>query len=160
LLGKSRGSFLRWISRIIAVEKCFELGIAGLDMTIVGAIDLIADIDGISTVLDFKTSPCGYEKHAVALSDQLTMNRIAEPAIEQTGFCVLIKTKDSQIQWHASTRNKEKLSEILEKAEYVAQEIRADRYYRRPEKWCSWCDYLPVCIENGRKTEEALMQGG
>jgi len=44
------------------------------------------------------------------------------------------------------------------KAQYVAHEIAAGRFYKRPGKWCSWCDYLPVCTGDARKINEALVQ--
>jgi hypothetical protein len=40
----------------------------------------------------------------------------------------------------------EQLTEYLAKTEYVAGEIHNKRFYKRSGKWCSYCDYLPVCV--------------
>jgi len=44
------------IGNIKAVERTFELRITMLDLPLVGIIDLLADVDGKRTVVDFKTS--------------------------------------------------------------------------------------------------------
>jgi serine/threonine protein kinase len=46
----------------------------------------------------------------------------------------------------------------LAKAEYVASEILLGRFYKRPGKWCGYCDYLPVCTGNQKKVTETLLQ--
>jgi putative RecB family exonuclease len=158
LLQKFQQDFMKRISRVAGVEKPFEIRITSLNMAMVGAIDLIAAVDGKNTVLDFKTSGSSYEKHEVALSDQLTAYQLAEPGAEQTGLCVLVKTKDPKVEWHLSSRNGNQITEFLDKAEYVAREITANRFYKRSGMWCSWCDYLPVCVMDKQKTKETLVR--
>lgn len=158
LLEKFQQDFLKRISRVAGVEKRFEIRITSLKMAMVGAIDLVAHIDGKNTVLDFKTSASSYEEHEVAFSDQLTAYQLAEPAAEQTGLCVLVKTKDPKVEWHLSKRTGDQITEFLAKAEYVAREIAAARFYKRSGKWCSWCDHLPVCVKDKRKVEETLVR--
>jgi len=48
-----------------------------------------------------------------------------------------------------ATRSGEDLAEFLAKAEYIDREIADGRFYKRPGKWCSWCDFLPVCLKDG-----------
>jgi hypothetical protein len=71
---------------------------------------------------------------------------------------VRFKTKEPQIEWHLSKREGAQLVEFLAKTEYVAGEIAAARFYKRPGKWCDWCDYLPVCTGEKRKAEETLIR--
>ena len=59
---------------------------------------------------------------------------------------MLVKTKEPKIEWKIATRDGHELLEYLVKAKYVAGEIAAERFYKRPGKWCSWCYYLPVCL--------------
>ena len=40
----------------------------------------------------------------------------------------------------------------------VAHEIAAGRFYKRPGKWCSWCDYLPVCVKDEKRVKETLVR--
>ena len=55
-----------------------------------------------------------------------------------------------------SKRTGDQIPEFLDKAGYVAYEIAAARFHERTGKWCSWCDYLPVCIGDKQKAGESL----
>src|SRR5213593_474691 len=90
---------------------------------------------------------------AAVLSDQLTWYQRAVPDAEQGALCVLVKTKEPQIDWRLAKRS-EQLVEFLAKAEYVAGEIAAGRFYKRPGKRCSLCDYLPVCTGDAEKMRD------
>jgi len=48
--------------------------------------------------------------------------------------------------------------DYLAKAGYVAREIGAARFYKRPGKWCAWCDFLPVCFKDQGKVAETLVR--
>jgi hypothetical protein len=146
------------LAAIRAVEQFFSLRITTLGLPLIGVIDLLADLDGKRTVVDFKTAAASYEEYEVILSDQLTAYQLAEPDAEQAALCVLVKTKEPRIEWHLATRTGEQLIEFLTKAEYVAREIEANRFYRRSGKWCSWCDYLPVCTGDKQQGSETLIQ--
>ena len=146
------------VGKIKATEKTFELRITSLDLPFVGIIDLFAELDGKRTVIDFKTSGSTYQDHEVILSDQLTAYQLAEPAAAQTALCVFVKTKEPQIEWHVSSRTGEQMTEFIDKADLVAHEIAAKHFYKRPGKWCSWCDYLPVCTADKRTADETLIQ--
>lgn len=146
------------ITNVQASEKRFELEISALGVPFVGIIDLVADLDGKPTVVDFKTSASAYEEHEIALSDQLSAYQLGEPEAEDVALCVFIKTKESKIEWHKTQRTADQLLEYVEKAGIVAREIDAGRFYKRPGMWCSWCDYLPVCLQNVRIIEETLVR--
>jgi RecB family exonuclease len=158
LLGKFGEEYPKKISRITGVEHRFEIRITSLKTPVIGYIDLIAEVDGKRTVLDFKTAASTYEEHEVALSDQLTAYQLAEPGAEQTGLCVLVKTKEPKVEWYFSKRTGDQITEFLDKAGYVTHEIAANRFYKRSGKWCSWCDWLPVCVGDKRKVEETLVR--
>jgi PD-(D/E)XK nuclease superfamily len=146
------------LGQIKGVEKPLDLQISSLDLPYVGIIDLFAEVDGKLTLVDFKTSGSAYEGHEVILSDQLTGYHLAEPYAEQAAFCVLIKTKEPKIEWHFAKRSAEQLVGFLSKASYVSGEIAQERFYKRSGKWCSYCDYLPVCTGNQKKAQETLVQ--
>lgn len=120
------------LRNVRASEKVFQLNITTLDLPFIGLIDLIADLDGKKTVVDFKTSGSAYEEHEVVLSDQLTAYQLAEPNAEQAALCVLIKSKEPKIEWHLPKRKGEQLVEFLAKADLVAREITAGHFYKRP----------------------------
>ena len=148
------------IGQVKAVEKNFELNITGFDLPFIGVIDLLAEVDRKNTVADFKTAVSDYEDHEAPLSDQLTAYQLAEPEAEQVAYCVLIKTREPKIEWHASNRSPEQLVEYLSKVGYLAREIKAGHFYKRSGKHCSWCDYLPICMGDAKKAQETLVQVG
>jgi RecB family exonuclease len=146
------------LSHIDAAEKPFEFEISDFDLPFVGVIDLIADLKGKRTVVDFKTSGSSYANHETALSDQLTAYQLAEPDASQAALCVLVKTKEPKIEWHFTTRTGAQMLEYLAKARLIACEIRAGHFYKRPGKWCGWCEFLPVCTGNAAKAKADLVQ--
>jgi hypothetical protein len=77
---------------------------------------------------------------------------------EQTALCVLVKTKEPKIEWHFAERSAGQLVDFLSKASYVSGEIAQERFYKRSGKWCSYCDYLPVCVGDQKKAKETLVQ--
>src|SRR5262245_61062192 len=160
LLQKFINEELRRISHVRAVEKKFELNITGFDLPFIGIIDLVAEVDQKNTVADFKTAVSDYEDHEAPLSDQLTAYQLAEPQAEQVAYCVLIKTREPKIEWHASNRSPAQLMEYISKVGYLAREIKAGHFYKRPGKHCSWCDYLPMCLGDARKVQETLVKVG
>ena len=160
LLEKFLKEELPRIRTVKAAERVFELDITSLDLPFIGVIDLVAEVDGKSTVVDFKTGGSSLDGHEAAMSDQLTAYKLAEPEAEQVALWVLIKTKEPKIELYPSGRSPEQLTEFLGKAGYAAGEIQAGHFYKRPGMWCSWCDYLPVCLGDKRKVEEALVRVG
>src|SRR6266516_2872322 len=138
LLEKFLREELPRIANVAASERAFELRITSLDLPFVGVIDLVADLDGKQTVVDFKTANAAYQEHEAVLSDQLTAYQLAEPEAEQTALCVLVKTKEPKIEWHLAARSGEDLAEFLVKVDLLAHDIADGRFYKRPGKWCSW----------------------
>lgn len=146
------------IGSVRAVERSFTLTITTLDVPFIGVIDLVAEVDGRSTVIDFKTAASSYQAHEAALSDQLTAYQLAEPDVSHTALCVLVKTKEPKIEWHPGWRDPVRLTEYLTKVKHIASQITAGHFYKRPGKWCSYCDFLPVCLGDEDKVREALVQ--
>ncbi|MCI0627787.1 MAG: PD-(D/E)XK nuclease family protein [Acidobacteria bacterium] len=48
---------------ITSIEKVFELNVSSLDMPFIGVIDLVAELRGKRSVIDFKTSQTKYAAH-------------------------------------------------------------------------------------------------
>jgi hypothetical protein len=114
-------------------------------------------VESKKTVVDFKTAGSAPDDHDAAMSEQLTAYKLAVPEAEGLALCVLVKTKEPQIIWYPTERNGAQLGEYLAKVGYVAREITDGRFYKRPGMWCAWCDFLPVCLGDKRRTEETLV---
>jgi RecB family exonuclease len=146
------------IRQIESVEKKFELRITLLELPFVGVADLVAQVNGQKTVVDFKTANSDYEDHEVILSDQLTAYWLADPEVQKVALCVLVKTKEPKIAWHFADRNAGRLTEYLAKVQIVSEDIAAGKFYKRPGKWCSYCDFLPVCLGDRKKVQQTLVK--
>jgi len=116
-----------------------------MDVPFVGVIDLMARLEGVQTVIDFKTASTSYQEHEVRLSDQLSAYQLAQPQAPQLALCVLVKTKEPRIEWYTARRESQQLQEFLAKAEIVGRHVEENLFYKRPGKWCAWCEYLPIC---------------
>jgi MoaA/NifB/PqqE/SkfB family radical SAM enzyme len=73
-------------------------------------------------------------------------------------LCVLVKAKQPRIEWRIASRSRTDILKYIKKVEYVGREIRDRRIYKRPGRWCSWCDYLPVCLGDYKAVEEILVR--
>jgi len=146
------------IQHIESVEKKFELRITLLELPFVGIADLVAQVNGLKTVVDFKTSGSDYEDHEVMLSDQLTAYWLADPEAQKVALCVLVKTKEPMIEWHFAERDAERLTEYLAKVQIISEDIHTGKFYKRPGKHCSYCDFLPVCLGDKKKVQETLVR--
>jgi RecB family exonuclease len=146
------------IRQILGVERKFEFQASVLDAPFVGFIDLIAEVNNRTTVIDFKTAGADYDDHEAVLSDQLTAYVLAEPAAQQVALCVLVKTKEPRIEWHFAQRNGGHLTEYLKKVQVVSSDIAAGKFYKRTGKHCAYCDFLPVCLGDHEKAKEALVK--
>lgn len=145
------------LKNVRSSEKSFTLAVSNLQLSFVGVVDLVAELGGKTTVVDFKTAASAYPEYEAALNDQLTAYQLAEPEAEQSALCVLVKTREPRIDWQVSERRPAQVLEYLEKVYHVAREISAGRYYKRPGRWCSYCDFLPVCMGDERKALETLV---
>jgi RecB family exonuclease len=157
LLAKFVSEELPRFSAVTAVERSFRLAITTLLLPFIGIIDLVATVDGIETLVDWKTAASAYDEYEAAMSDQLTAYKLVEPQTEQLALCALVKTKEPQIIWYRTGRSGEMLTEYLDKVRHVAREISANRFYKRSGMWCAWCDFLPVCLGDKRKVRETLV---
>jgi CRISPR/Cas system-associated exonuclease Cas4 (RecB family) len=146
------------LQQILSVESKFELSITSLELPFVGIVDLVARVDGQTVIVDFKTAASGYEDHEVILSDQLTAYWLANPETQRVALCVLVKTKEPRIEWHFDDRSAHRLSEYLAKVRLVSEDITVEKFYKRPGKHCSYCDFLPVCLGDKKRVQETLVK--
>lgn len=148
------------IGKVISVETLFEFGLSNVNLPFIGFIDLVAEMNGERTVVEFKTAATDYEEHEIALLDQLTAYKLAEPDAERIALCAFVKTKKPRIEWHVTHRTPERVVEFIEKVEIVSEQIERRDFYKRPGKWCRQCEFLPVCLGDRKKVKETLIQIG
>lgn len=158
LLEKFAQEETRKITKVIAVEQVFEFYLSGLDLPFVTVLDLVAEVKGKRTLVEFKTAAADFERFEIELLDQATAYHLADPEIEQVAVCVLVKTKKPQVRWHFTKRSADDVIAYLQKIDVISAAVQAGVFYRRPGKWCRQCDFLPLCLGNERKANESLLR--
>lgn len=142
--------------RVFTVEQKSQIGLSNLDVPFVTVTDLIAELEGIWSLIEFKTAASDYDEADVELSDQLTAYKLIHPELEQVAICVFVKTKEPEIKWHKTTRSPDQIVEYAEKAGIVAGQIQQGVFYKRSGWWCRNCDFLPVCVGDEQRAKHTL----
>jgi hypothetical protein len=83
---------------------------------------------------------------------------LAKPEATKVAYCVFVKTKEPRIEWHFAERAPNDRAEYVEKVRLNGEDILAGKFYKRPGKHCSYCDYLPTCIGDRQLAEETLVR--
>ncbi len=133
------------IQKVYGIEKKFELAVTTMRLPFIGIVDLIAQVDGQATIIDFKTAASGYEEHEVSLSDQLTAYWLADPTADRVAYCILPETNEAVVEWRFAKRDVGRLAEYLAREGIVSEDIGGGSL-RAAGKHCGYGDFLPVCL--------------
>lgn len=158
LLERFRREHAQRITRVLAVEEPFGLTLSNLHLPFVGIIDLVCEMEGKLTLIDWKTAGSDFEEYEVELLDQLTAYQLARPEVEQAAVCVFLKQKKPRIVWHLTRREPAHVVEYLHKAEAIAGQIAGGVFYKRFGRWCRQCEFLPLCLGDQVKAKEMLVR--
>ncbi|MFZ5875420.1 MAG: PD-(D/E)XK nuclease family protein [Nitrospirota bacterium] len=121
-------------------------------VTFIGYPDLYARVDGLRTLVDFKTAQASYDAEEVRLNEQLTaywwLLQANGIPVDRVAFCVLLKLKEPRIEWHFATRTTEEVAEYRDKLALVASDIVRGRFPKKTSSCGQWggCDYRPLCL--------------
>ena len=132
------------------VQRPLSADVAGT--TVIGYPDLYAHVDGLRTLVDFKTAQASYDPEEVRLNEQLTaywwLLEANGVPVDRVAFCVLLKLKDPRIEWHFATRSPEDVAEYQEKLALVASDMVRGRFPKKTSSCGQWggCDYRPLCL--------------
>ena len=134
------------------VQRSLSADLHGV--TFLGYPDLYAKVDGLRTLVDFKTAQAAYDPEEVQLNEQLTAYCWLLEAnglpVDRVAFCVLLKLKEPRIEWHFATRSPEEITEYQEKLALVADDVARGRFPKKTSSCGLWggCDYRPLCLGN------------
>lgn len=145
---------------ILAIEEPFEFHIEGLDIPLIGVMDLVEeDPDGSLIITDYKTS-----KRSMAISEvdknfQLTVyytaakaNGYADREVNLKFDC-LIKTQKPKFEQIYTNRSYDHTARALKKIKYVYDGILKGVFVPNDNSWrCSGCSYKSHC-DNWFKNE-------
>jgi len=139
--------------RVLAIEEAFSFKLEGLDMPIIGAMDLVEEDDsGIIIITDWKTAGKAYSNDDVDKNFQLTLYQMAAQA---NGFAdreillrfdCLIKTKTPKFEQYYTTRSDEDILRAKKKIMQVADGISKNVFVPNDGHWkCKGCSFAEHC---------------
>ena len=140
---------------IVAIEEPFTFCIEGIDIPLIGVMDLVEeDPDGSLTITDYKTS-----KRSMAIADvdnsfQLTVyytaakaNGYADREINLKFDC-LIKTQNPKFEQIYTERSEIHSLRAIKKIKHVWDGIQKQVFIPNDTSWyCSYCSYKSHCNE-------------
>lgn len=140
---------------VIAVEEALQFSIEGLDVPIIGVMDLVeADSSGTIVIVDFKSSGKAYSTADVDNSLQLTLYQMGAKANGFKNreillrFDCLIKTKKPKFEQYYTTRASSAERRTAKKLIEVLNGISKGIFIPTDEGWqCKGCGYKRYCDE-------------
>ncbi len=147
---------------IIGVEQAFEFYIPGIDIPIIGAIDLLEkDEGGVIIITDHKTAGRAYSKDDIDKNQQLTLYQMAIREMGYDGqdillkFDTLIKGRVPRFEQYWTVRSHLAEHRFIKKALQVWDGIQKGVFIPNDTSWkCGYCNYKEVCdFWFGRKIE-------
>lgn len=148
------------IDRIISVEKTFNLKIND-GLTLTGMIDRVQkDADGVYHIIDYKTS-----KSAYYLKDDL-LQLLTYAYVIYKEYPEIQKVRVSYImlrlgcEYITKEFNLKEIMSIKDTYEKYATQIHNETEFTpKPQKLCSYCDFLDVC-DRGKEFVKTLYKTG
>jgi CRISPR/Cas system-associated exonuclease Cas4 (RecB family) len=132
-------------------------------LSVVGYPDLYGKVDGLITLVDFKTAQSSYDPDEVQLNEQLTgywwLLQANGLPVDRVAFCVLLKLKEPRIEWHFALRSEEDIAEYQEKLRLLAADIERGRFPKKTSSCGMFggCEYRPLCLGHEVRIRETLM---
>ena len=137
---------------VLAAEEPFEFAIEGIDIPIIGVIDLIEeDESGSLIITDYKTSQRAYSNDEVDKNFQLTLYHMAARHNGHENDIILkldclIKTKTPRFEPYYTTRSDSDLQRAVKKTQAVWDGISKGVFIPRDTSWkCKDCLYKSHC---------------
>jgi putative RecB family exonuclease len=138
--------------KVIGVEEGFAFYIPGLDIPIVGYIDLIEEDATSLIITDFKTTGRNYGDDEIDKNNQITLYQMA---CKSNGYAdreillkldLLIKTKTPKFESYYTTRSKNEEQRLIKKIQHVWDGINKGVFLPNDTSWkCSGCQFQKAC---------------
>jgi CRISPR/Cas system-associated exonuclease Cas4 (RecB family) len=131
----------------------------------VGYIDAIGELDGVRTVIDWKTTTARYPeepKGLLALDPQLVCYSwlTGEPEV---AFVVFVRKRLREIQYLRATISDEQRQQFGELVEQTIRQIESGQFLphsgiRFPQNGCTSCSYVGLCLGNQPLIDHRLIR--
>ena len=137
----------------VAIEEPFVLEIDGLDIPIIGVMDLVEEDEAGTIIIgDYKTCSKAFSTNEVNKNFQLTMYHLAA---RRNGYAdreillrfdCLIKTKVPKFKQFYTTRTEIDEIRAIRKIHEVWKGIQSGIFIPNDQSWkCNWCEHKRFC---------------
>jgi putative RecB family exonuclease len=141
--------------KVLAIEEAFSVHIPGVEVPIIGAMDLIEEDEaGTIIITDFKSSKKSYSTSEIDQNQQLTTYQIAA---KENGYAdreillridCLIKTQKPKFQQYYTVRTEIDEIRLIKKIHQVWEGISKGVFVPNDTSWkCKNCAYKTACDE-------------
>jgi len=137
---------------VIGVEEGFSFQIPGMDIPIVGFIDLMEEDQDTLIITDFKTAGKAYSADDIDKNMQITLYELA---MKSNGYAdreiilrldCLIKTKTPKFEQYYTIRTEDDEKRLIRKIQKVREGILKEVYIPNDSSWkCKGCSYKTAC---------------
>jgi putative RecB family exonuclease len=140
---------------VLAIEEAFSFNIPGVEVPIIGAMDLIEEDEAETLIItDFKTSSKAYSVAEVDNNFQILIYYMAARANGYADreiilkFDTLIKTKKPKFEQYFTVRSKIDEIRAIRKIQAVWNGIKSGVFIPNDTSWkCKYCSYRKACDE-------------
>ncbi len=139
---------------VIGTEKAFSVNLPGIDIPIIGAMDLVEEDANTIIITDFKTSARSYSADEVDKNMQILLYQVAA---KLNGYKdrdillrldVLVKTKKPKFEQYYTMRSELDEIRLIKKVQTVWNGIKKGVFIPNDQSWkCKTCAYKPACDE-------------
>ena len=141
--------------KVLAIEEAFSFHIPGVEIPIIGAMDLIEEDEaGTIIITDFKTSGRAFSVDEVDKNFQLLIYQMATKANGYLDreiilkFDTLIKTKKPRFEQYFTVRSEIDEIRAIKKIQTCWNAIQSEIYIPNDLGWrCHYCAYKTACDE-------------
>jgi putative RecB family exonuclease len=139
---------------VLAIEEAFSFNIPGVEVPIIGAMDLIEEDEETLIITDFKTSGKAYSVAEVDNNFQMLIYYMAARANGYADreiilkFDTLIKTKKPKFEQYFTVRSEIDEIRAIRKIQTVWNGIKSKVFIPNDTSWkCKNCSYRTACDE-------------
>ena len=140
---------------VVGVEEAFSVKLPGIDIPIIGAMDLIEeDESGTVIITDWKTTARAYSADEVDKNMQLLLYQVASKSNGYADreillkFDCLIKTKTPKFEQYWTTRTELDEKRLIKKIQIVWDGIQKGIFIPNDQSWrCKTCAFKEACDE-------------
>jgi len=140
------------VENVISSIRKREFDVIGIEKRVsgvgfLGYVDCLAKVDGIPTMIDWKTTNKPYDQKLVDGHNQLTAYAwLLQPETYRLCYVTILKGVND-VEWWFTNRTPDQIRDYQEKVNVTRIEMEKGNYHAKDGWHCGWCDFQDICEE-------------